>query len=235
MNKTALWWRVALVTAVLVGWAYALFPVKDRDFMQTFEKLAKPRLEVLQKAGDKEAMAQYERVLAEARSLLADKQVRAPYLAIKQAARGAPGHPGIALRTFIDVPGQNNASNDLVLSYVRREATGRIRLGLDIRGGTEFVIGFNEADVPKEATVADIRKEVQEILERRVNALGVAEPEIKPIGPTSISVRMPSVTEDDKLAIRDLLKQAGKLEFHIVHPENQRLVADYQRAPQSFV
>ena len=239
MNKSSLWWRVALIVAVLVGWAYALFPVKDRDFMQTFERLAKPRIEALRKAGDKDVVAQYDRVMGEARTLLtekaAEKRVRAPYLAVKQAAKGAPGHPGVRLRDFIPVPGQNLASNELVLSYVRREATGRIRLGLDIRGGTEFVIGFNEADVPHDASTADIRKEVQEILERRVNALGVAEPEIKPIGPTSISVRMPSVTEDDKLAIRDLLRQAGKLEFHIVHPENQRLVAEYQRAPTAFV
>ncbi len=274
--KQSMWWRLALIVVLLAGWTYSMFPVRNRDFMQTMDKLAQPRLRALtaQKSQAQQAMAdvdkrlaaikdktsvtaaqlqaqkekhqgqeldaaaklaQFDTMVAKANALLKAKEQAAPYLAVKQAAKGEAGAGRVKLLDFIPVPGQGRASNDLVLSYVRRQAAGKFHLGLDLRGGTEFVIGFDAKQVPAERKVEEVRDQILEILRNRVDAMGVAEPEIKPMGPTSISLRMPSVSENEKEEIRRLIKSTAKLEFHIVHSESARLVADYQRAPREFV
>jgi len=274
--KASLWWRLAIISALLVGWTYSMFPIKDRDFFATLQKLAAPQLagfqsqkskaeaaaaelqKKLDAIKDKESaaaraldtrrqaevakattagteVAAFDLVLGNARKLMAANAKLAPYLAVKEAARGEIGKGRIQLRNYLPVPGQGRASNDLVLSYVRREAAGKFHLGLDLRGGTEFVIGFNAADIKDPSrTVESVRDQILEILRNRVDALGVAEPEIKPIGPSSISLRMPSVTENEKADIRRTIQQTAKLEFHIVHQDSTRLVPEYERSPRTF-
>ncbi len=232
--------RSILVVLLFAGWFYSLFPTKDKDFFQTVSDLAQPQLSTYEKAGDKAKAEAFGKMMVQAKKLVADAQAGtggqqrrslAPYAAVEEAAKGTLEYPRLHLRDYISISGQSKATNKLILNYVRRQAAGKFRWGLDIRGGTEFVIGFSKDDVPNGSSVDEIRKEILEILERRVNGLGVAEPEIKEIGPTSISVRMPTVTENDKAGIRSIIQNAGKLEFHIVDQEQTR---EYQANPQGF-
>ncbi len=273
--------RFLVIMALLAGWVYYIFPVKDKAFLPVrdsktgavvepgvFLSLAKPKLDAYAKAGDTAKVKAFNDMLSRAEKQIADakagadgqgRRSLAPNVAVELACKRnrAEGRERLDLSDYIVMGGMSNwfyahfpsfhekfwgkpdSTNKMLLEYVRRQAAGHVRLGLDIRGGTEFVIGWDEADImPDErgnrASADEVRREVLENLERRVNALGVAEPEIKPIGATSVSVRMPTVTEDDKQSIRDLLKTAGKLEFHIVHPENQRLVAEYMAKSADF-
>jgi len=45
--KKSLIWRFALIAVVMAAWTYSIFPVKDRPFLDTFEKLAAPRVKAL--------------------------------------------------------------------------------------------------------------------------------------------------------------------------------------------
>jgi protein-export membrane protein SecD len=82
-----------------------------------------------------------------------------------------------------------------------------VRPGLDIQGGLRVLL---EAE-PGVPVTADSMDRAKQIIENRVNALGVAEPVIQLSGSNRIVVELPGV-RDPQQAI-DLIKQTGLLEF----------------------
>jgi len=82
-----------------------------------------------------------------------------------------------------------------------------VRPGLDIQGGLRVLL---EAE-PGVPVTSDSMDRAKQIIENRVNALGVAEPVIQVSGSNRIVVELPGV-RDPKQAI-DLIKQTGLLEF----------------------
>ncbi|MFO7821611.1 MAG: protein translocase subunit SecD [Lentisphaeria bacterium] len=274
--KKSLLWRAGIVLAVLIACTLSIFPLKDRDLLVVFEKMAQSRLEDYQgelkeaksdlkvinaKLDDMSAtegddytelqdrkegllseikqyesyLDDYEQVMSEADQLLAkDAAVRSPYRALKMAAQGEAAKSAVALRNYVPVFGVPNASNNLVLNKVRSKAKAKLHLGLDLVGGTEFILGFEPGDLPDNRQPEDVRGQIIEIVRNRVDRLGVVEPEIKEVGPASISLKMPSVTEDNKAAVRRTIKQTAKLTFHLVHPQNQKKLAEYRENPEDF-
>ncbi|HQL88646.1 MAG: bifunctional preprotein translocase subunit SecD/SecF [Lentisphaerae bacterium ADurb.Bin082] len=276
--KKSLIIRWSVVALVVLAWTWAMFPLRDKDYLAEFEKMAAPKVAALQKQSkqlleqgnpeelkaqldamaDKDS-AEYKALKEKYDALTASpnyaawKQSRdydelmrriekereadritSGFKILERAAQGDSDHYRIALSNFIKVPLQKRASNKTILSYVRIKSAGKLRLGLDLQGGTEFVVGFDPADIPKGDRVEDIRDRILVILDNRLNVLGVTEPEIKATGPNRISVRMPSVDEADKADIRQTIKQAARLQFHLVAINNAELVAQYEADPQSF-
>ncbi|MBQ6473347.1 MAG: protein translocase subunit SecD [Victivallales bacterium] len=241
------------------------------------------------------------------------------FRALEKAANGNSDLYRISLNQFVNVPFHGKASNKLILRYIRVKSAGKLHLGLDLRGGTEFVLDFdvNEARnlvvtpkvvneflrvvidgnekynkaLPKKladeiaaavklrkadnaalsnndlalalaadatlgpavrafvadnldlvkkdnandyGTVIDIRDRILNILDNRLNSMGVTEPEIKATGENTISVRMPSVDEADKNEIRNTIRKAAKLQFFLVSTNNEELVQRYESDPQNF-
>lgn len=177
----------------------------------------------------------YERLMAEARSLLEeDNDIQSPYRAMKTAAQGEAAESAVTLREYVPVFGIPNASNNLVLSKVRSKAKAKLHLGLDLIGGTEFILGFDPEQLPEDRRAEDVRDQIMEIVRNRVDRLGVVEPEIKEVGPASISLKMPSVTEDHKAEVRRTIKQTARLNFHLVHPNNEGKLIEYRNDPDNF-
>ncbi len=81
------------------------------------------------------------------------------------------------------------------------------RPGLDIQGGLRVLLA---ADAGVEVNADSIDK-AKQIVENRVNALGVSEPVVQTSGSNRILVELPGI-RDPKQAI-DLIKQTGLLEF----------------------
>ena len=116
-----------------------------------------------------------------------------------------------------------------ILNRVQQQAAGKFRLGLDLRGGTSFLL---EMDTSRRSTNgvsqtgnAFIAEQAVEVLRKRVDAFGVAEPIIQPIGEKSILVQLPGVDEATKESAREQLKKAAFLEFRMVDPDNDTHVA----------
>ncbi|MFO7919136.1 MAG: protein translocase subunit SecD [Anaerolineae bacterium] len=104
-----------------------------------------------------------------------------------------PGNPGIHLR----------------LGNTRFERDLDLRLGLDLQGGMRVLL---EADLPTGETVdAEAMEAARNIVENRVNALGVTEPIVQSIGSRRIQVELPGI-EDPETAI-DTLKETGLMEW----------------------
>jgi SecD/SecF fusion protein len=103
-----------------------------------------------------------------------------------------------------------------------------IRLGLDLQGGTSFLIRLSpEGD---RSISADTLDQAVEVIRKRVDQFGVSEPVITPQGADRILVQIPGLAPEQIAAARQQLAQVAKLEFRLVHPENDRLIAQIREA-----
>jgi SecD/SecF fusion protein len=98
-----------------------------------------------------------------------------------------------------------------------------IRLGLDLQGGTSFLIRLTPEG---ERTIStDTLDQAVEVIRKRVDQFGVSEPIITPQGGDRILVQIPGLDPEQIAAARQQLAQVAKLEFRLVHPEGDRLIA----------
>lgn len=84
-----------------------------------------------------------------------------------------------------------------------------VRLGLDLQGGLQVLM---EADVPPEEEVtAEAMNTARQIIDRRVNAIGVTEPLVQVEGARRILIELPGI-EDPQEAL-SLIQETALLEF----------------------
>jgi SecD/SecF fusion protein len=86
------------------------------------------------------------------------------------------------------------------------------RLGLDLRGGTQIVL--EAKDSPDRAVDGDTLPRTLEVLRRRVDQLGVAEPTLQRSGDRRVIVELPGVY-DPKEAV-EVIGRTAQLTFHPV-------------------
>jgi SecD/SecF fusion protein len=98
----------------------------------------------------------------------------------------------------------------------------KIKPGLDLKGGTQFLL-----ELAGEADRSAVDQAV-EVIRKRVDTVGVAEPVIQPVGDKRIIVQIPGVSEADKASYRRQLEKVAKLEFALVHPESDAIVEKAQ-------
>ncbi|MEP7070821.1 MAG: protein translocase subunit SecD [Verrucomicrobiota bacterium] len=99
----------------------------------------------------------------------------------------------------------------------------KIALGLDIKGGTSFLIKLQQAE--KQITPAMLDQAV-EVIRKRVDYFGGGEPVISPVGNDRILVQIPGLDTAKIQEARDQLSRVAKLEFRLVYPDNgERLAA----------
>ena len=108
--------------------------------------------------------------------------------------------------------------------YVRK-----VSLGLDLAGGTEFLIRLVKGD--QEANISPRALETAvEVIRSRVDRFGVGEPVISPVGTDSILVQIPGLEPEKIKEARDTLQQVAKLEFKLVDPRGQSLIPQIDAA-----
>jgi SecD/SecF fusion protein len=99
----------------------------------------------------------------------------------------------------------------------------KIRLGLDIQGGTSFLIRLEQADKKISKEMLD---QAVEVIRKRVDYFGGGEPVISPVGEDRILVQIPGLGTEKIEEARQQLSRVAKLEFRLVYPDNgQRLQA----------
>src|SRR5437899_47483 len=101
----------------------------------------------------------------------------------------------------------------------------KIALGLDIKGGTSFLIKLQQVDKDKPITPGLLDQAV-EVIRKRVDYFGGGEPIISPVGQDRILVQIPGLDTAKIQEARDQLSRVAKLEFRLVYPDNgERLAA----------
>jgi len=91
------------------------------------------------------------------------------------------------------------------------------RLGLDLQGGTQIVL--EARDAPGRKVDADTLNRTLEVLRRRVDQLGVAEPSLQRSGDRRIIVELPGVADPEEAVA--VIGKTAELTFHSVRPAGQ--------------
>ena len=93
----------------------------------------------------------------------------------------------------------------------------KIALGLDIQGGTSFLIRLVQTE--KQVTPA-MQQQAVEVIRKRVDYFGGGEPIISPVGNDRILVQIPGLSTEKIKEAREQLSRVAKLEFRLVYPDN---------------
>ncbi|MBI3851687.1 MAG: protein translocase subunit SecD [Verrucomicrobia bacterium] len=227
MNRNNLWKWIFVVLTVIWSF-YEIYPPNGRDLTLVFQERAVRRdaaytniIDTLKPLQQKNA----ERAFGNLLDAIGTNDITRyfPFFEIKQEA-----NPTRA-----------------ILNRLQREAAGRIKRGLDLQGGTSFLVGV---DLTKATSLANtetagtnqlstntspqdvsqknerILSQAVEVLRRRVDKFGVAEPIIQPAGADRILIQLPGLSEAERETARITIQKAAYLEFRLAHPETDDLV-----------
>ncbi|MEX1045079.1 MAG: protein translocase subunit SecD, partial [Chthoniobacterales bacterium] len=99
----------------------------------------------------------------------------------------------------------------------------KIRLGLDLRGGTSFLLRL--VDETGEGVSPATLDQAIEVIRKRVDQFGVSEPIITSQGSDRIMVQIPGLDTAQLAATKEQLQRVAKLEFALVHPQSESILA----------
>src|SRR5678815_5052231 len=102
-------------------------------------------------------------------------------------------------------------------------------LGLDIQGGTSFLIRLKGGD--KEVTKGMLDQAV-EVIRKRVDVFGVSEPIISPVANDRILVQIPGLDTAKIQEARDQLSRVAKLEFRLIYTDNGERLKEIDQGKQ---
>ena len=214
MKKNNFGWFIFVVLVILWSF-YEIYPPTSRDLIQQFSGRAEnqdtnftailKRVEILQQANTN-------REFANLQDAIGTNDIQNYFQGINAKDQLHP-------TTYI-------------LNQIQRDAAGKIKLGLDLQGGTEFLV---EMDTNKLVSASDTNKvtsedisgalsQAVEVLRKRVDAFGVAEPEIKPAGGNRILIQLPGLSEADKNSAATNIQKAAYLEFRLVRDDSAEIV-----------
>ncbi|HEY5704373.1 MAG TPA: protein translocase subunit SecD [Terrimicrobiaceae bacterium] len=112
----------------------------------------------------------------------------------------------------------------LLVAFCLEEAfppAKKIRLGLDLQGGTSFLIKLTPQG--DQTITSDLLDQAVEVIRKRVDAYGVSEPLITPQGRERILVQIPGLDTNQIETTRGELQRVAKLEFATVAGGEERI------------
>jgi SecD/SecF fusion protein len=99
----------------------------------------------------------------------------------------------------------------------------KIRLGLDLKGGTSFLLQLvREPGAPE--INRDLLGRAVEVIRKRVDSLGVSEPDIAPQGSDRILVQIAGLNNEAMEQAKAQLQKVAKLEFAVVLPNSDAVL-----------
>jgi SecD/SecF fusion protein len=241
MNKRPLILRTVIFAIIIVVFFLEISPLTPLDFYKTFNSMLK---------NPKDPVAT--KLITEAKAAQAKNPNIYPSIALLDAANQS----GVELKSLVNAKGNKLEINRDVIALVRQKASSSIRLGLDLNGGVEFLLELvpdedflkkvKEESKGEKDSVEQARKRLEdrfqyyrdlaiETLRSRMEAQKIFEAEISPAGGHYVSLKVPVVSNDEKLKLLELIKMSAKLRFCLVLKDNATKVNEYLAAPKSFV
>ncbi|MGA2663076.1 MAG: hypothetical protein ABSH34_36825, partial [Verrucomicrobiota bacterium] len=201
-----------LVISIIAWSLYEMYPPAGRDLAKQFQA----------KAVRKDAA--FADILGRQRSLRQKRPDR-PFANLAEAI----GTNDISRYFPAYEAGDEANPTRAILNRLQGEAAGKIKLGLDLQGGTSFLVGLDtnylaadaSAAVPQSERLHQALSQAAEVLRKRVDRFGVAEPIIQPAGSDRILVQLPGLSDADKDSARAQIQKAAHLEFRLVHPQSK--------------
>jgi SecD/SecF fusion protein len=202
-------WKLVLSLAIVL-WAVAtLIPLNDRPFPEYARSAATAK------------SAEFAALIKDASERTQSGSAPSVFVALKQIARERK----IDLSQFF--PEMNlgdvrnlEKRNALLLDELLRLSKGKLQLGLDLKGGVAFTLEVDDSSVAAASTEERQEKlsKAIDIIGNRINAFGVAEPVIRPVGENRIEIQLPGVSTQDNPEVVNSVKKPARLDFRLVHP-----------------
>jgi SecD/SecF fusion protein len=130
--------------------------------------------------------------------------------------------------------------NTFILNQLQRDALGKIKLGLDLQGGTSFLVQMDTNQLVYVETTTNSSgvvvtttnlartegalSQAVEVLRKRVDAFGVAEPIIQPAGGNRILIQLPGLSEASKTEAQANIQKSAFLEFRMVKEDSREYI-----------
>jgi SecD/SecF fusion protein len=214
MNRNN-FWKFAFVVLVVAWSFYEMYPPVSKDLAEQFQE----------RAVRKEEPA-FKEITAKFQALQKDRPTREFANLLDAAGTNDLTH----YFPFFDMKGELNP-NRAILNRLQREGAGKIRLGLDLQGGTSFLVEMdtNQLAASTNSIIAQEGKDAalsqaSEVLRKRVDKFGVAEPVIQPEGNNRILIQLPGLSEADKDIAREQIQKAAFLKLCLVHEQSSELI-----------
>ena len=117
--------------------------------------------------------------------------------------------------------------NTLIMQKLQRDSSGQIQFGLDLQGGSSFLVQMQTNNI-NQADQQGALSQAVEVLRRRVDDefSGVVEPDIRPMGLDKFMIQLPGLSEANQAKARQLVTQAAFLEFGLVHTNSMALISN---------
>ncbi|MEM1060639.1 MAG: protein translocase subunit SecD [Verrucomicrobiota bacterium] len=96
----------------------------------------------------------------------------------------------------------------------------KIKLGIDLEGGTEYRVQVQNVSGPQ------VLDQAIEVFRKRLDEGGGRNLILQPVGDNRISVQIPGTSEEQRKADREALSRVAKLEFKLVHPNNETIMTE---------
>ena len=119
----------------------------------------------------------------------------------------------------------------------------KIKLGLDLKGGSSFVLEVDQNDVADKLVERDVASSIEtieasqlqeevtkvreiavEVIRNRIDVLGTSEPEIYPEGEARIVVRLPGVDAQTRAEAKAQISKDAVLSFKLIHTQSAEWV-----------
>ncbi len=200
--------RVILILLVLTWAIYELYPPGDRPLLDVFKERAVARDTAFKAIVDKADGLQ--------------KQLPGRFYGNLQEAIGT--NDITKYFPFYETAKTEANPTAFILNRLQKEAAGRVRLGIDLKGGTSFLVEMDTTKLEQGMDVSFALSQAVEVLRKRVDRFGVAEPIIQPAGNNRILIQLPGLSQADRESAMRTIQKAAYLEFRLVHPESAKLV-----------
>jgi SecD/SecF fusion protein len=216
-------YKLAAACLFLACAVYSIFPLKDQDFASYLKKRANQ---------EKSAFAA---VLQDAEAAVKAGEFPSLFLALKSQGDTLDYNLFFKDLKVLDVP-ELSKRNAIILNHLLKESKGKIKQGLDLYGGVGFTLAL-----PKELGQPHYLNKAIEVVSKRIDGLGIAEPLIRPLGSNSIEVQLPGINLKENPNALQALRKPAKLEFRFLHDTESPLLnasatipAGYERLTLSY-
>ncbi len=218
MKQNSFGWFIAVV--LVVCWAlYEVYPPQSRSLVQEFTM----------RAMNKDAA--FTNIVDQVAGLQKENANRSEFSMLEEAAdtndlqRYFPFYTGAASTV---------RPNLYILNHLQRDASGRIKLGIDLQGGTSFLVTMDTNVLYNASTNASSQSQATatsaaldqaiSVLRKRIDRFGVAEPVIQSAGGNQILIELPGLSQADKESAREQITKKAYLEFRMVNDQSREMV-----------
>lgn len=201
-------WRLIITALALTIGAFQLTPWKDKAFDSYLLSQAK---------ANKEA---FSKLLVQAQKDVAEKKF--PHLLSALVALGHNEQCDFSqFFTQFNTSDLKNLDkrNQVLLQHLLKCSQSVFKQGLDLKGGVAFSLEINskvlegKSDWEKQ----QLQQKAIEVISMRIDALGLAEPVVRPRGDSNIEVQLPGISLVSNPDIVHALKKPAKLDFRLVN------------------